>query len=123
MIPAGPSRRAHIEARSNPAFGLDYLVVLEGALAPARLIVVHYVPDRLIADHGSFVRYLAAVESLPWETLEHLGASVMDDIGNALVPRWLRVELRAGAPGTVLHRVRLDDRQPQWRNDALLSGL
>jgi NADPH-dependent 7-cyano-7-deazaguanine reductase QueF len=123
ILPSGPERRRHLETPGNPAPGRDYMVALQGALADGRSVSVSYVPDRAVVDPGSFGRYLAAIEQLPWESLEQLGAALLDDVANALVPRWARVELSMQSSGGLHHRVRLEERQPHWRNDALVSGL
>lgn len=117
----GPDRRALLSALPNPAPGRDYLVTLDGLLASGEAVRLRYVPDREIVARDGFRRYLGLIGTLSWASLEALGAAVLDDASNAVVPRWLRVEVWDAAEG-VAHRVRLEDRQPRWRNDGLIAG-
>ncbi len=121
-LPAGPERRRHLDASANPASGRDYLVALQGGMDDGRTISVSYVPDRTIVDPASVARYLAAIEHLPWASLEQLGAAMLEDFANVLVPRWARIELSAHTAGGLRHRVRLEERQPQWRADGLVNN-
>ncbi|MCZ6466802.1 MAG: hypothetical protein O6829_05960, partial [Alphaproteobacteria bacterium] len=87
---------------------------------------VRYVPDKLIIDPAAFGRYLGALGTLPWESLETVAVTILDDINNEIVARWVQVALSApnGAhPGLDNHGVMLEDRQPKWDNPALLSRL
>lgn len=121
-LPASPERRHHLGAVASPAPGRDYLVALQAAMAGGRDVAVSYVPDRCVVEPASFARYLSAIEGLPWASLEHLGAAMLDDLANVLVPRWARVELSMRSADGLRHRVRLEERQPHWRNDPLVSG-
>lgn len=115
-------RRALLTTLANPAPAGDYVVTLEGAAGDGRRVVLAYVPDRLVVERPAFAAYLAAVARLDWPSLEGLGTSLLDDINDVLVPRWLRVTLRQEAGG-VAHGLRLEDRQPRWANDRLLAGV
>ncbi len=121
MTPA--ERRAGLHTAANPAVGRDYVVALEGPLGEGARLSLHYVPDRVVLERAAFARYLAMLEGLGWRNLEQIGAAVLDDINNELVPRWLRVEVVGGGPEAVVQRVRLEDHQPRWANDVLLRGL
>lgn len=114
-------RRALLTTLSNPLPSADYLAMLEGDL-DGRSVVLAYVPDRLVVERDAFAGYLAAVSPLPWPSLEALGAALLDDLADVLVPRWLRITVRQQAGG-IVHSLRLEDRQPRWSNDRLLAGL
>ncbi|MBB4314113.1 hypothetical protein [Roseospira marina] len=126
--PAAPrdetdARRSRLAVQANPAERLDYRVTLtqpipvDSAGVPARagpaVLVVDYVPDRVVLDPVAFSRYAAALGAMTWPGLEALGVAILDDVNNEAVPRWLRVVVRRGR-----HRVWLMDRQPGW-GDAL----
>ncbi len=113
-------RRALLATLANPSPSTDYVVTLEGALGGATLRLT-YVPDRLVVEPTAVAGYLAAVAALFWPSLEALGVALRDDLGDVLVPRWLRVTLRRQQDG-VVHALRLEDRQPRWTNDRLLPG-
>ena len=87
---------------------------------------MRYVPDKLIIDPAAFGRYLGALGTLPWESLEKVAVTILDDINNEVVARWVQVALSAPNgthPGVDSHGVMLEDRQPKWDNPALLSRL
>ncbi len=119
--------RERIATRPNPGARHDYLVRLAGAVMlgeGAAHLTLHYVPDRLIAEVAGFDAYVAALGRIRHKSLEALAAAVLDDVNNALVPRWVRVALAADAPAvTHRHAVLVEDCQPGWENDPLLSVL
>lgn len=102
----------------NPDARHDYLVRLDGAVGAESRLTLHYVPDRGIADAAGFIAYLDTLGATAAESPEALAARVLDDVSNALVPRWLRVTVTR--PG---HTVLIEDSQPNWENDALISVL
>ncbi|MBF0307321.1 MAG: hypothetical protein HQL41_16915 [Alphaproteobacteria bacterium] len=106
-------RRALLVAAANPAPRLDYVVTLFGRVGEvgARLRLV---PDRLILDPASFGPYLAALAGA--DSLEALGAAVLEDVADRLVPRWVEVAVRGP-----LHQALFEDRQPKWDGKALLD--
>lgn len=114
-------RRALLATLANPSPTTDYVVTLESAIGGATLRLA-YVPDRLVVERGAFAGYQAVVAALPWPSLEALGTAVRDDLGDVLVPRWLRLILRE-QHGGIIHSLRLEDRQPRWTNDRLLGNL
>lgn len=87
-------------------------------------LTLHYVPDRVIAEDSGFDDYVAALGSIRHDSLEGLASRALDDVNNALVPRWVRVSLAADARSAAhRHAVLLEDAQPGWENDALLAVL
>ncbi len=124
-------RRSLLGTVRNPDFKLDYVTSLSGQLAlfdPDQRsgLILRYVPDRLILDPPSFGRYLDALGSLQWQSLEAAAAAVLNDISNELVARWVQVAVSA-PPGLYhgidKHDVLLEDRQPNWDNAGLLARL
>ena len=122
-------RRELLVPSNNPDDRLDFLVTL---FAQPQIqwkgqdlnIRMTYVPDRLILDPTSFDTYLDALTSTRWENVEQLAVTILEDFGNELVPRWYQVLMNAGssrASGTSTHRVILEDKQPNWANDMLLT--
>ena len=128
---ADQQRRRLLKTRDNPDTGLDYVTGLEGALQafgqgmPTR-IKVKYVPDRTIIEPAAFGRYLESLSAVEWDSLEELATTVLGDFNNELVARWVRVVATApeeAYPGVGAHEVTIEDRQPEWDNPALLSGV
>lgn len=123
-------RRETLNTSPNPDTRMDYVSSLEGSLpwrgaGPAR-ISIRYVPDRLILVPDCLAPYLAALADGHWPTLESLATAILDDLGNEVVARWAQVVITAppaAEAGVEAHSVMLEDRQPKWSNDALLSRL
>ena len=102
----------------NPNARHDYIVRLDGSAATGARLTLHYVPDRTIADAAAFESYLRTLGADAPQTLEALAARVLDDVNNALVPRYARVTVTGDK-----HAVLVEDSQPGWENDALISVL
>ena len=95
-------------------------------LGKPTLLSIHYVPDRMIIDPAAFGRYLEALSTLEWDSLEQLATEVLGDFNDHLIGRWVRVVVTApeGAyPDVGSHEVLIEDRQPGWDNPSLLSRL
>lgn len=95
----------------------DYLVGLESIVGDA-VIVVRYVPDRLVATAESAAGYFAALD--PNFGVEALALMVLDDFNNELVPRWIDVRIERDQP--LRHWAQVEDRQPGWDNAHVLGG-
>jgi len=119
-------RRAALAGAANPAPRLDYRVTLSarlpagaGPVGGAR-VTIDYVPDRLLLDPTAFTHYINGLGTMPWAGVEALGVAILDDMNNEVVPRWVRITVRAGATAGAahdVHRVILEDRQPQWDDE------
>ncbi len=122
-------RRALLSTQNNPDPDRDYLVHLELTFElsrsdlPSVRLQLHYVPDRLVLLPDSLNNYFKALAGTNWETMESLGAELITDLANELVPRWIQVELTHMRQGVGEHRVVLDDRQPGWDNPIFLGRL
>ncbi len=124
-------RRNLLATERNPDIKLDYVISVTGHMAThgevdSSSVSLRYVPDREILDPASFGRYLDALGTLKWESLEEAAAAVLNDVNNELVARWVQVAISAPDqvhPGIDRHEVLLEDRQPNWDNAGLLSRL
>lgn len=123
-------RRGLLTGHPNPGKALDYVVRLEARIGePGPLpatVTLCYVPDRLILDPAAFGTYTARLARGGWSSPEELAVIVLEDLCDALVPRWARVVVAAQAPaaaGIAAHVAALEERQPDWDNDALLARL
>lgn len=123
-------RRSHLASTANPDKKLDYIVTLEGHLpnsqSQSRHISLRYVPDRDVLDAKAFGNYLEALSQDPWDSPEDLAVTVLTDVNNEIVARWVQVslsvpELQHHAVQT--HAVVIEDRQPGWNNANLLDRL
>jgi len=117
-----------LHALPNPDVRHDYLVRLIGNVGHAgggnAHLTLHYVPDRTIADAAGFGAYLEMLGGAAHETLEALAADVLEDVNDALVPRWVRVTVTSdSAAAGSKHAVLVEDSQPGWENDTLISVL
>ena len=121
-------RRAFLITSNNPDESLDYITGLQGALLALEnkqqtIISIYYVPDRLIIPPESFSKYLKALSKQNWENLEELTTTVLSDLSNQLVARWICVKGTASEgsdPELRAHEVLIEDRQPEWDNPSLL---
>ncbi len=123
-------RRSHLSATPNPEKKLDYIVNLQGH--PPRCagrtcaLILRYVPDRSVLDAQAFGTYLDAIALIPWDTPEDLAVTVLGDINDKIIPRWIQVRLELADPHhpcVDAHAVILEDRQPGWDNPDLLARL
>ncbi|MBP5856115.1 hypothetical protein KAJ83_03780 [Marivibrio halodurans] len=115
---AGTTR---IETLANPNPRADYLVRIEGGLANGAIrLVLHYVPHRLILRDRAFHTYLGTLEK-EWTNgppePERLALSMLADLNDELVPRWLQIVILAGDG----HRVLVEDKQPKWDKPTLTA--
>lgn len=112
-------RRASLLSVANAGSRLDYLVTLsvELGIVKARL---RYVPDRLVLAPGALATYAAGLNEASMSP-ERLAITVMEDVSNEIVPRWIEVTIEAS--GIERHMVVIADRQPNWSNPALLARL
>jgi 7-cyano-7-deazaguanine reductase len=119
-------RRQLLRLENNPRQSLDFLVRLRfsprtslygGAVSEGLSVRLRYVPDRQLLVPASLIDYGAALETQDFDGLEALGIAIFEDFNDQLVPRWINV-----AVGSAHYVVTLEDRQPNWSNDALLAS-
>lgn len=112
-------RRALIHSQSNPNKALDYVVTLkDGDQSRGIEVSFRYIPDKVILDRAGFTTYLQAVLENS-TTLEEAGTTILEDMNNELVARWLQVKLAQHQGDLSEHLVVLEDHQPQWNNPHL----
>lgn len=111
-------RRARLKTEPNPARKFDYLVGLTHGLDDGTRVEVRYVPDKRVLTEGAFADYVTAIGRDGAATIEAAAATLLDDLNNELVPRWIAVSVARGG-----HRVLCEDRQPNWDNPSLLDRL
>lgn len=120
-------RRAVLAPASNPDRNIDFVSSLSGRLAAlggSIDVALRYVPDALTVSPTAFAAYLRALEGGDWPSHENLATTILQDVSNELVPRWVQiVTRRGGADGVPEHKILVEDRQPQWNNAALLAHL
>ena len=123
------ARRTLIATGANPDPRLDYVVGLEGSVAAVGnttpiAINLRYIPDKVIVKPTSFSRYLEALASIVWPSIEELAVTLLSDINNEVVARWVHVSISTPASqGLDTHTVLLEDSQPKWNNPRILSRL
>jgi Enzyme related to GTP cyclohydrolase I len=115
-------RREHLGTSENLNAKVDYVVILSGTISEARRVDIRYIPDVAILKPESLSTYLVTLGTMNWENLEALGLTILNDLNNELVPRWVQVMV-SGTSAGLAHRVTLEDRQPRWDNPALLSRM
>ncbi|MFQ5785227.1 MAG: hypothetical protein ACE5H8_10445 [Alphaproteobacteria bacterium] len=121
-------RRGHLVTAPNPGRRNDYVVTLAGMMeAPEPAaevgVTLRYVPDRVVLRPAAFAAYIEVLREASWDGLEELATTILGDVNNELIPRWVHVSLKADNPEGGYHAVDLDDRQPNWDNPSLLARL
>ncbi|MEO0393408.1 MAG: hypothetical protein AAF213_09185 [Pseudomonadota bacterium] len=124
------ARRGLLRSVSSPATGHDYLIdlhiVLRLASRPDALdLRLRYVPDRDLVDNDQLGAYWQYVEGYAWPTLASLALSVLEDMNNEVIPRWLQVQVRDSALNERCQdqMITVEDRQPGWHNQHLLGRI
>jgi hypothetical protein len=112
-------RRAPLISIANAGSRLDYLVTLSAEIGAAR-VRLRYVPDRLVLAPGALTTYAAGFGDIRMSP-ERLAMTVIDDVSNEVVPRWIEVTIETS--GAEHHMVVVADGQPNWSNPALLARL
>ena len=118
-------RQSTLETAPNPNPGIDYVSQLSvKAIDDYATVHIRYIPDKLLLTTEAFEMYLHAFSPSDFESLEDLTLTILDDLNNELVARWIQVAVEANAKGLDRgHRVMVEDRQPKWDNPFLLSRL
>lgn len=115
-------RRGHLTTAANPNSRTDYIVALSGKIGALYTVDIRYIPDEAILIPDSLATYLGTLATVQWPHLEALAASIVSDVNNELVPRWVQITV-SGISAGMSHRVTLEDRQPRWDNPVLLSRI
>ncbi len=114
-------RRDVLETLPAPQPRHDAVVVLENDCMGAKLRL-RYVPDRDVLVPESLSRYVGALARMPFSSLEETAQTILEDVNDQVIPNWIEVTLsRAG--DEMRHEVRIEDRQPNWKERGLLDRL
>jgi len=127
---ADPSLSANkdiLSSSSNPYRNKTYTVSVTQEVRlnqQAYLFGLRYVPDKLLLNHEGLATYLKqkfAGEATKAEILAH---DILEDITNHIIPKWIEINLvnEENTHGQNIW-VTIEDRQPDWQNDALLKRL
>jgi len=127
-------RRATIAVIDNPQPLLDYVATLSESLRDSSAtgaslqnqasLLIRYVPDGVILEKASLGAYLDMIAGTEWASLEEIATTILDDLNNEVVPRWVHVGLSGPEDENgARHSVILEDRQPDWENPDLLARL
>lgn len=114
-------RRDILAATPAPLPHHDIIVILEDNCIGDRLRL-RYVPDRDVLDPASLNAYLGALGKLAFSSLEETAQMILEDINDRIIPRWLEVTLSRRSEQTH-HQIRIEDRQPHWKDRGLLDRL
>jgi len=120
LLRVGPAPECRVDCVTNLACHLDR------STGDATDVIVRYIADRDILQPDSLAGYLEALPRGADVSVEELAVTVLADINDQVVPRWVRVRLRRQNPaahGVTRHDVVVEDRQPGWDNASLLSRL
>ena len=122
-------RRSILKTVPNPNNDHDYLIELEDKIHPIRLVIedevticLRYIPDSCILVPAEYGNYLAGFEDEKFSDtgIEEIAGMILDDLNNEIVPCWINLDISVAREG-VKHRVVLEDRQPDWSNEALIA--
>ena len=114
-------RRNILETTPAPQPRHDAVVILESACMGAHLRL-RYVPDRDLLTPESLGRYIDTLAQMSIASLEETAQMILEDITDQVIPSWLEVTLSRNAE-TMRHEVRIEDRQPNWKDRGLLDRL
>lgn len=129
--------KSYLRVKENPSKKYEYVINLKKTLVKKVdgekfLIDIHYIPDRYILEPSSYEKYLGSIFDKLKDTieetniLEEIALGVVDDLCNELVPLWVRVNLSFVSDdksGGRFHNVTIEDKQPQWNNQALIAKI
>ncbi len=114
-------RRDVLETLPAPQPRHDAVVVLENDCMGAKLRL-RYVPDRDVLVPESLGCYVGALARMPFTSLEETAQTILEDVNDQVIPNWIEVTLsRTGEE--MRHEVRIEDRQPNWKERGLLDRL
>jgi len=119
-------RQASIETLPNPNTTNDYLCRQTSEIGMNNTVKINlcYVPSKLVISSQAFGQYLHSLDVATDMPLESLAHTILDDLNNELIPRWIQITLIANEQGLDRgHKILIEDRQPQWDNKNLLNRL
>lgn len=114
-------RRALIKTEPAPHPRHDAIVTLSGTLQD-KVLQLRYIPDRDLVIPASLDTYLDAAMDDEVTSLESLSQLILEDLNDQIIPSWLEVTLVDNS-GAFAHEVRIEDRQPHWKDRGMLDRL
>jgi 7-cyano-7-deazaguanine reductase len=124
------SRRGLIQATPSPTTSHDYLIDLKVSLnlkdaAMKADICIRYVPDRDILQAAELNEYWHFIENARWPNEATLALTLLDDLNNEIIPRWLQIQVQTKPEvvGVERQTVTIEDNQPGWHNQRLLARI
>ena len=114
-------RRELIRTEPAPHPRHDAIVTLSGEFIGKKLRL-RYIPDRDVVLTSCLETYLDALSTHSDGTLETITQMILEDFNDQAIPSWLEVTLTEDA-GNFAHQVRIEDRQPHWKDRGLLDRL
>ena len=118
-------RRQHLQTQANPNPKVDYLSVVRDTVGGDEIsVLLRYVPDKLVMPPTAFTAYLKAFHTADFHSLETFALTLLEDINNEVVPRWVEITVTQSSSGwSPGHSVTVVDQQPRWNNTGLLSRI
>lgn len=122
-------RRTQIPSLPAPSTRHDYIIDHEyrasGTVVSAGEasinILLRYVPDRRLLDPAAGLSaYFAELQNQPAHTLADLALTVLEDLNDEVIPKWLQVTAAIPSQAT---KVIIEDQQPGWNNQRLIARL
>ena len=114
-------RRQLIKSEPAPHPRHDAIVTLSGSFG-GKSLRLRYIPDRDVILPPCLDDYLSALSDLSDSTLEAISQTILEDFNDQVIPSWLEVSVSEDT-GAFSHQVRVEDRQPQWKDRGLLDRL
>lgn len=124
-------RRSILTVNDNPNTGQDYIIDLKDKIHPLSLIIedvvtikLRYVPDKYVLVPSNYGQYLQGYENEKFSDIgiEEIAGMILEDLNNELLPSWIHLHISVERD-LARHQVTMEDSQPEWSNNALLSRL
>lgn len=115
------TRREMITSEPAPHPRHDAIVTLSGEFM-GKALRLRYIPDRDVILTTCLDTYLESLSANADGTLEMIAQTILEDFNDQVIPSWLEVTLSEDA-GNFAHQVRVEDRQPHWKDRGLLDRL
>jgi len=122
-------RRSLIQTKDNPDPTHDYLCELRCQVLIRRpnehkvTLVLRYVPDATLLSTFDMETYFDHLAEQEWHSLEAIALSVLEDINNEVIPRWVQVSVafKPRREDAISSEVTVEDHQPDWKNSHLME--
>ena len=115
------ARRELIKSEPAPHPRHDAIVTLS-VVFKGKTLRLRYIPDRDIILTSCLDVYLDTLSSHIDGSIEAISQTILEDFNDQIIPSWLEVTLSEDV-GSFSHQVRIEDRQPYWKDRGLLDRL